>query len=289
MRLEPRTEPTRSIWVIAPLAAVATSFVVAAFLTLIGGASPLSVFAYELTSWTQFVVLKAIGLRSGDARWDDAARFWIRIFGINFAVGVVTGVPMEFQFGTNWAAFSRYAGGVIGQTLAMEGLFAFFLESGFLAVLVFGAGATMNRDDYVYLNGASYFLFGLALAVTPVAIVLFRFDLSAHPVAFALVMALGVIGFAVIGTLFAAAVSSTRLAGGLVAFVSDPGTGNDDTLTGGAGTDEIHPLVTEPIRWGDYPTQRGVISGPINGFFVNTVYSPPPTDPSSWLIRAKSV
>jgi len=84
------------------------------------------------------VVLKAIGLRSGDTRWDDAARFWIRIFGINFAVGVVTGVPMEFQFGTNWARFSRYAGSVIGQTLAMEGLFAFFLESSFLSLLVFG-------------------------------------------------------------------------------------------------------------------------------------------------------
>src|SRR6478752_2641826 len=82
------------------------------------------------------VVLKWLGLR--DDGWNDAARFWIRIFGINFAVGVVTGVPMEFQFGTNWAAFSRYAGGVIGQTLAMEGLFAFFLESSFLALLVFG-------------------------------------------------------------------------------------------------------------------------------------------------------
>ena len=57
----------------------------------------------------------------GSARSNDAARFWIRIFGINFAVGVVTGIPMEFQFGTNWARFSRYAGGVIGQTLAMEG------------------------------------------------------------------------------------------------------------------------------------------------------------------------
>ena len=56
------------------------------------------------------VVLKALGLRSGDTRWDDAARFWIRIFGINFAVGVVTGIPMEFQFGTNWARFSRFAG-----------------------------------------------------------------------------------------------------------------------------------------------------------------------------------
>ena len=84
------------------------------------------------------VVMKALHRRTGDARWNDAARFWIRIFGINFAVGVVTGIPMEFQFGTNWAAFSRFAGGVIGQTLAMEGLFAFFLESSFLGLLVYG-------------------------------------------------------------------------------------------------------------------------------------------------------
>jgi cytochrome bd ubiquinol oxidase subunit I len=84
------------------------------------------------------VVMKGMALRTGDASWDVAARFWIRIFGINFAVGVVTGIPMEFQFGTNWAGFSRFAGGVIGQTLAMEGLFAFFLESAFLSLLVWG-------------------------------------------------------------------------------------------------------------------------------------------------------
>jgi cytochrome d ubiquinol oxidase subunit I len=84
------------------------------------------------------VVMKALGLRPGSERWNDAARFWIRIFGINFAVGVVTGVPMEFQFGTNWARFSRYAGSVVGHTLAMEGLFAFFLESTFLSLLIFG-------------------------------------------------------------------------------------------------------------------------------------------------------
>jgi len=84
------------------------------------------------------VILKALALRTGDTGWNDAARFWIRIFGINFAVGVVTGIPMEFQFGTNWARFARYAGPVIGQTLAMEGLFAFFLESSFLALLVWG-------------------------------------------------------------------------------------------------------------------------------------------------------
>jgi cytochrome bd ubiquinol oxidase subunit I len=84
------------------------------------------------------VIMKALGLREGGERWNDAARFWIRIFGINFAIGVVTGIPMEFQFGTNWAKLSRHAGSVIGQTLAMEGLFAFFLESSFLFVLVWG-------------------------------------------------------------------------------------------------------------------------------------------------------
>ncbi len=84
------------------------------------------------------VILKTKALRTGDEHWNRAARFWARIFGINFAMGVVTGIPMEFQFGTNWAAFSRAAGGVIGQTLAMEGVFAFFLESGFLGLFLFG-------------------------------------------------------------------------------------------------------------------------------------------------------
>jgi cytochrome d ubiquinol oxidase subunit I len=84
------------------------------------------------------VVLKVLHLRHGDERYASAARFWIRIFGINFAVGVVTGIPLEFQFGTNWARFSRDAGGVIGQTLALEGMFAFFLESTFLGLLVWG-------------------------------------------------------------------------------------------------------------------------------------------------------
>src|SRR5712691_2557402 len=77
-------------------------------------------------------------LRSGEEKYNQAARFWARIFGLNFAIGVVTGIPMEFQFGTNWAGFSKYAGGVIGQTLAMEGMFAFFLESAFIGALIFG-------------------------------------------------------------------------------------------------------------------------------------------------------
>ncbi|MBS1241328.1 MAG: Cytochrome d ubiquinol oxidase subunit [Gemmatimonadetes bacterium] len=84
------------------------------------------------------VVMKGIGLRTGNDAWNAAASFWTRIFGLSFAMGVVTGVPMEFQFGTNWAAFSHRTGGVIGQTLAMEGIFAFFLESSFLALLLWG-------------------------------------------------------------------------------------------------------------------------------------------------------
>jgi cytochrome d ubiquinol oxidase subunit I len=83
-------------------------------------------------------VLKTIALRSRDSVYDEAARFWARIFGITFVMGVVTGIPMEFQFGTNWAPFSRFAGGVIGQTLAMEGMFAFFLESAFLGLFLYG-------------------------------------------------------------------------------------------------------------------------------------------------------
>ncbi len=83
-------------------------------------------------------IFKTLAVRTGNPRYDEAARFWIKILAVSFALGVVTGVPMEFQFGTNWAQFSKAAGGVIGQTLAMEGVFAFFLESSFLGLLLFG-------------------------------------------------------------------------------------------------------------------------------------------------------
>ncbi|HVN21864.1 MAG TPA: cytochrome ubiquinol oxidase subunit I [Dongiaceae bacterium] len=84
------------------------------------------------------VALKTLALRRNDESYNQAARFWARIFGISFVMGVVTGIPMEFQFGTNWSHFSRFAGGVIGQTLAMEGVFAFFLESAFLGLFLYG-------------------------------------------------------------------------------------------------------------------------------------------------------
>jgi cytochrome d ubiquinol oxidase subunit I len=84
------------------------------------------------------VLFKWRAYRTGSMLHEEAARFWARIFGVNFAVGVVTGIPLEFQFGTNWSRFSHFSGGVIGQTLAMEGMFAFFLESTFLGLFLYG-------------------------------------------------------------------------------------------------------------------------------------------------------
>ncbi len=84
------------------------------------------------------VIMKVLSLRPGGEAWNQAARFWAKIFAINFLLGVVTGIPMEFQFGTNWSEFSRLTGGVIGQPLAMEGVFSFFLESTFLGLFLFG-------------------------------------------------------------------------------------------------------------------------------------------------------
>jgi cytochrome d ubiquinol oxidase subunit I len=88
-------------------------------------------------------------LRTGNEEYNRAVRFWAKIFGLNFAVGVVTGIPMEFQFGTNWADFTRYSGGVIGQTLAMEGMFAFFLESAFVGALIWGEKRLGQKYHFV--------------------------------------------------------------------------------------------------------------------------------------------
>jgi cytochrome d ubiquinol oxidase subunit I len=81
--------------------------------------------------------------------YESASRFWGKIFAVNFAVGVVTGIPLEFQFGTNWAQFSNYAGGVIGTTLAMEGVFAFFAESVFLGIFLAGRDRVSPRVHYI--------------------------------------------------------------------------------------------------------------------------------------------
>jgi len=84
------------------------------------------------------VYLEGRFLKTRDPQYEAATKFWVRIFALNFAIGVASGIVMEFQFGTNWAVYSRYVGDVFGAALAAEGIFAFFLESGFLALLVFG-------------------------------------------------------------------------------------------------------------------------------------------------------
>ncbi|MCW2118560.1 cytochrome ubiquinol oxidase subunit I [Flavobacterium sp. 7A] len=88
-------------------------------------------------------------LKTNDPHYNKATHFWMRIFAINFAMGVVTGIPMEFQFGTNWAKFSELTGGIIGQTLAMEGMFSFFLESSFLGMFLFGEKILGHRWHFV--------------------------------------------------------------------------------------------------------------------------------------------
>ncbi len=84
------------------------------------------------------VIMEGAWLKTGNTLYHQMARFWTRVFALTFAIGVATGIVMEFEFGTNWAAYSRYVGDVFGSALAAEGIFAFFLESGFLAVLLFG-------------------------------------------------------------------------------------------------------------------------------------------------------
>jgi cytochrome d ubiquinol oxidase subunit I len=99
------------------------------------------------------VILKTMALRASDPEaagvYDASARFWGKLFAINFLLGVVTGIPMEFQFGTNWSEFSRRAGGVIGMPLAMEGIFSFFLESAFLGLFLFGEKRLSRRMHWL--------------------------------------------------------------------------------------------------------------------------------------------
>ncbi len=91
------------------------------------------------------VIMQSLHLRTGDALYKSMARFWIRLFALGFAVGVATGIVMEFQFGMNWAQYSRFVGDIFGAPLAAEGIFAFFLESTFLGLLLFGEKRLSDR------------------------------------------------------------------------------------------------------------------------------------------------
>jgi cytochrome d ubiquinol oxidase subunit I len=84
------------------------------------------------------VIMEGTYLKTRDKRYEQMTRFWVKIFALTFAIGVASGIVLEFEFGTNWASYSRYVGDIFGSALAAEGIFAFFLESGFLAILVFG-------------------------------------------------------------------------------------------------------------------------------------------------------
>ena len=119
-------------------------------------------------------------LRTGDEVCGNAVRFWGRIFGLTFTVGVVTGIPMEFQFGTNWANFSRYSGNIIGQTLAMEGMFAFFLESALVGAMVWGEKRLGPRNHFLTILGVAIgsWLSGYFILVTNA--------FMQHPVGYAL-------------------------------------------------------------------------------------------------------
>jgi cytochrome bd ubiquinol oxidase subunit I len=84
------------------------------------------------------VIMESLYLKTGNKDYEILARFWTKIFALTFGIGVATGIVMEFEFGTNWATYSKYVGDVFGSALAAEGIFAFALESGFLGILLFG-------------------------------------------------------------------------------------------------------------------------------------------------------
>jgi cytochrome d ubiquinol oxidase subunit I len=125
------------------------------------------------------VVLKTLALRTHNEIYNQSARFWAKIFGINFILGVVTGIPMEFQFGTNWSHFARVTGGVIGQPLVMEGVFSFFLESAFLGLFLYGEKRLSPKGHWwaAFLVFFGSWLSGYFIIVTDAWM--------QHPVAFA--------------------------------------------------------------------------------------------------------
>jgi cytochrome d ubiquinol oxidase subunit I len=95
------------------------------------------------------VMMEGMYLKTKNPLYEQMTKFWVKVFALTFAIGVATGIVMEFEFGTNWATYSRYVGDVFGSALAAEGIFAFFLESGFLAILVFGWDKVKPRTHFI--------------------------------------------------------------------------------------------------------------------------------------------
>ena len=94
-------------------------------------------------------IMETMWVKTGDQNWLNATKFWMKLFGINFAIGVATGLILEFQFGTNWSNYSWFVGDIFGAPLAIEGIIAFFLESTFVAVMFFGWNKVSKRFHLV--------------------------------------------------------------------------------------------------------------------------------------------
>ena len=90
-------------------------------------------------------IMETLYYKTGNEFWKKTAQFWMKLFGINFAIGVATGLILEFEFGTNWSNYSWFVGDIFGAPLAIEGILAFFMEATFIAVMFFGWGKVSKR------------------------------------------------------------------------------------------------------------------------------------------------
>ena len=104
-------------------------------------------------------IMETIYYKTGNEFWKQTAQFWMKLFGINFAIGVATGLIMEFEFGTNWSNYSWFVGDIFGAPLAIEGIVAFFMEATFIAVMFFGWDKVSKRfhlvSTWLTIAGAS--------------------------------------------------------------------------------------------------------------------------------------
>lgn len=104
-------------------------------------------------------IMETIYYKTGDPFWKDTAKFWMKIFGINFAIGVATGLILEFEFGTNWSNYSFFVGDIFGAPLAIEGIVAFFMEATFIAIMFFGwekvSKRTHLKATWLTITGAT--------------------------------------------------------------------------------------------------------------------------------------